>query len=283
MNAAAVIVAATLARYLMGTVCEIEAEKTEQIEAAFAEAKRVEAMLSTWTDESELSRVNRGADPSPELRALLDTTMDWSARTERAFDPRIRDLVVRHGGRASRPLAAAVPAGADDEPSSETLAGRGRDARPPQFEEGAFGKGYALDRMLALIDGDAMINFGGQIIVRGSREVAIADPTDRDQPVLTLTLSDASLSTSAGSHILDPRTGQAMSEWGSVSVIRKNALTADILSTALYVMGESDGLRWAAANDVAAIFIDRNQTIRLSPVARDLDVAVIDRDFSIKD
>ena len=283
MNAAAIIVAATLARYLMGTVCEIAAERPEQIESAFAEAKRIEAMLSTWTDESELSRVNRGAVASPELRALLDTTLHWSARTERAFDPRIRDLVVRHGGRASRPLAAAVPAGANDEPSSETLGGRGRDARPPQFEEGAFGKGYALDRMLALIDGEAMINFGGQIFVRGTHEVSVANPMDRDQPILTFSLTDASLSTSAGSHILDPRTGQPMPEWGSVSVITQDALTADILSTALYVMGESDGLRWAAANDVAAIFIDTNQTIQLSPAARKLDVAVIDRDFSVKD
>ncbi len=255
MNPAAILIAATLARYLMGTVCEIEAEKPEQIEIAFAEAKRVEAMLSTWTDESELSRVNHGAVPSPELRALLDTTLDWATRTDRAFDPRIAHLLER----------------TRDKTSEES------------FEEGAFGKGYALDRMLVLLDGEALINFGGQIIVRGKRDVSVADPSDRDHPVLALTLADASLSTSAGGHILDPRTGQSLPGRGSVSVIAKDALTADILSTALYVMGKNEGLRWAAAHDVAAIFIDTNNTIRLSPAARKLDVAVLDRDFSIKD
>ena len=41
------------------------------------------------------------------------------------------------------------------------------------------GKGYALDRMLALTKGEATIDFGGQLIVRGSRGVAIAAPDDR--------------------------------------------------------------------------------------------------------
>jgi thiamine biosynthesis lipoprotein len=255
MSAAATLIAAALARFLMGTVCEVAADRPEQIEAAFAEAKRIEGMLSTWTDESELSRVNRGAAPSPELRRLLDTAIDWSARTGHAFDPRIAHLLERTRGKV----------------------------RDGAFEEGAFGKGYALDRMLALVDGESMINFGGQIAVRGTHEVSIADPADRAHAVVALTITDASLSTSAGSHILDPRTGKAMPAWGSASVIARDALLADILSTALYVMGSDEGPRWAAANDIAAIFIDTNKTIRLSPAARKAGVTVIDRDFSIKD
>ena len=254
----------------MGTVCEVAAENPEQIERAFAEAKRVEEMLSTWTDDSELSRVNRGAAPSPELKALLDLTLEWAKKTDRAFDPQIGHLVrvlrgsgaPAGGGRGSRP-----------------------EARTTLFEEGAFGKGYALDRMLALLDGDALINFGGQIIVRGECEVTVANPADREQPVLAFTLRDASLSTSAGAHILDPRTGRTTGERGSVSVIAGDALTADILSTALYVMGEDDGLRWAAANGVAAIYIDNHRTIRLSPAARERarGLGVIDRNFELKD
>ena len=245
------------ARYQMGTVCEITADKPEQIEAAFAEAARIERMLSTWTEESELSRVNRGEiEPSLELRTLLDRTVRWTERTNRAFDARIRHLIVtKDSGRA---------------------AGGG-------FEEGAFGKGYALDRMLPLIAGDALINFGGQILVRGAHGVSVADPNDRDRPVLTFTLADASLSTSAGGHILDPRTGASLPGRGSVSVIAGDALSADILSTALYVMGHDEGLRWAAANGVAAIFINQAKQIRLSPAARSLDVAVTSRDFSIKE
>ena len=151
--------------------------------------------------------------------------------------------------------------------------------------------------MLALIDGDAMIDFGGQIIVRGALDVTVADPADRSKPVLALTIADASISTSSGSektfaidgrrfsHILDPRTGEALPPRGSVSVIANDALTADILSTALYVMGEDDGLRWADANGISAIFIDPIHHVRLSAQARERarGLRVLDRNFTLKD
>lgn len=248
------------ARYLMGTVCEVavSGDSAEaQIDAAFAEARRVELMLSTWIEESELSRVNRGAAPGDELRALLDVTAEWTRQTNGAFDPRWRAKV--------------------------------RGARPPNYDSGAFGKGYALDRMLALTSGDAMIDFGGQLIVRGSREIAIADPADRDKPVLALTIANASLSTSSGSekpgHIFDPRTGEAVPSRGSVSVIAEDALTADVLSTALFVMGEDEGLRWADANGVAAIFINPTHHVRLSAKARERarGLSLLDRNFRLKE
>jgi thiamine biosynthesis lipoprotein len=277
------------ARYLMGTVCEVAVtgEHAEaQIEAAFAEAKRVELMLSTWIAESELSRVNRGAAPGDELCALLDVTAEWTKKTNGAFDPRYRraqgaegrgqKASARPGGRAGascalRPALCALP------------------SAPCPLDSGAFGKGYALDRMLALTTGNAVIDFGGQLLVRGEHEVAIADPTQRDHPVLALTIANASLSTSSTSeqpgHIVDPRTGEALPARGSVSVIADDALTADILSTALYVMGEDDGLRWADANGVAAIFITPSHHVRLSARARERARAptLLDRNFRMKD
>jgi thiamine biosynthesis lipoprotein len=167
-----------------------------------------------------------------------------------------------------------------------------------QWEEGAFGKGYALDRMLARITADeAMIDFGGQLAVRGELRVSLADPSDRRRPVLALTMRDGSLSTSSGSektfevngrrfsHIIDPRTGEALPPRGSVSVIADDALTADILSTAIYVMGEDEGLRWADGNGVAAIFIDPDHNIRLSASARERarELELLDRNFSVKE
>jgi thiamine biosynthesis lipoprotein len=142
-----------------------------------------------------------------------------------------------------------------------------------------------------------MIDFGGQVLVRGEQRVAIADPQRRQHPVLDFALRDASLSTSSGSektfevsgrrfsHILDPRSGEALPPRGSASVIADDALTADILSTALYVMGEDDGLRWADANGVAAIFIDPQRHIRLSAKARERarGLALLDRNFSVKE
>src|SRR5260370_2130921 len=73
----------TRARYLMGTVCEITEGSEAQIESAFAEADRIESMISTWRDGSELSRFNRGeiAAPSPELAALLQTARQCGRET----------------------------------------------------------------------------------------------------------------------------------------------------------------------------------------------------------
>jgi thiamine biosynthesis lipoprotein len=150
--------------------------------------------------------------------------------------------------------------------------------------------------MLALLpEGAAMIDFGGQIATRGTLRVRIADPADRAHPVLAFDLDDASISTSSGSektfvvdgrrfsHLLDPRTGEALPPRGSVSVIADEALTADILSTALYVMGEDDGLRWSDANGIAAIFITPARTIRRSAAARKRPLQLLDRNFTLKD
>ena len=248
--------AATRARYLMGTVCEVSADDERQIETAFSEAARVEAMISTWRNDSELARVNAGAPAGEELASLLRIAEEWRAKSGGAFNPHVRGLIevwkTREEGAV--PSAAAI---------AKALTHQ-------EIEEGAFGKGYALDRMLDKVQGDTILNFGGQLLVRGSYEVTIADPEHRDKPLYKLTLTNGSLSTSSGSektfvvngrvftHIFDPRTGEALPPRGSVSVIAGSALLADIQSTALYVMGADDGLRWADANGVAALFITRD-------------------------
>jgi len=276
---------ATRARYLMGTLCEVSASDEQQIDAAFADAVRVEAMLSTWRDDSELARYNAAkcgagnpagegpaGSPAPhiseELASLLDFIETWRIKTGGAFEPRIRPLIDAWKTRES----GALP----DAPAIASALERIRGGNAP-IEEGAFGKGYALDRMLDVMREDnVVLNFGGQLLVHGAHEVTIADPEHRDAPLINLTLENASLSTSSGSektfvidgrtftHIFDPRTGKALPPRGSVSVIAGSALLADIESTALYVMGVDDGLRWADANGVAALFITRDGNGRTS-------------------
>jgi FAD:protein FMN transferase len=309
--------AATRARYLMGTICEIDADDAGEIDAAFDEGARVERLISTWRDDTELARLNRGeiTQISPELYALLRDAMAMAHDTGGAFNPLVRPLIdlwrTRDEGRvpdeaARKDAIARValanarfceapaivsassnnsaqearfakrdPADGHDRPSSTILL-----ANHAQFEEGGFGKGYALEKMLAKLTGThAMLNFGGQLLVRGSERVTIAHPLHRDRPLLALTLTDASLSTSSGSekaffvdgvrfsHILDPATGMALPPRGSVSVIHASPLVADALSTALYVMGPERGLAWARAHQVTAIFIrESGEMTTSSPV-----------------
>ena len=59
-------------------------------------------------------------------------------------------------------------------------------------------------------------------------------------------------------HVIDPRTGSTVSYPSSVTVWHQDALVADILSTALYVMGPDDALPWAEARGIAAYFLKAN-------------------------
>jgi thiamine biosynthesis lipoprotein len=56
-------------------------------------------------------------------------------------------------------------------------------------------------------------------------------------------------------HILDPRTGRPAAFRGSVTVWDRRPLVADILSTALFVMGPDEGIRWAEVRGIAACYL----------------------------
>jgi FAD:protein FMN transferase len=292
------------AQYLMGTVCEIAIQDTpeaaRQVENAFNEAARIERTISTWKSDSELSRVNRNEidTVSPEVAAMLADTLRWSRATNGAFNPLVGPMVQLWRTRED----GAVPDRASIERTrlAATLSNVAIDGERvllkngAAIEEGGFGKGYALDRMIVLLPRPAMIDFGGQVIVTGSLRVQIADPARRDRAVLELTLTDESISTSSGSektfdvagvlfsHILDPRTGRALPPRGSVSVIATRAMDADILSTALYVMGPDEGLRWADEHGVDAIFITPDHVIRITRTFRDRGLKAMNPDFQIR-
>ncbi len=241
-------------------------------EAALAESARIEAACSTWNPASAWSRLNAARGQSvkldPEWIILLAQMQGWQQRTEGAFDPVLMALMrawgVRHGGITPSPLElsrARKASGAGlldlDTPSGTA---RLRDARAG-VEEGGFLKGYALDRMRKISGArSGWMDFGGQVLAWGTpRPVSIADPLDRQRPRLNLELRNSSLSCSGtserGRHILDPRSGKPCQGWGATAVVAPDALTADVLSTALYVLGSEAGLAWAEGHDVAAAFL----------------------------
>jgi thiamine biosynthesis lipoprotein len=98
--------------------------------------------------------------------------------------------------------------------------------------------------------------------------IPIAHPTQRARPAAWLRLRKGSVSTSSQSerfvraggrrigHVLDPRTGQPVPAWGSVSVVADDPTVADVASTALLVLGPDSGLQWARIrNDVGVLFL----------------------------
>jgi thiamine biosynthesis lipoprotein len=153
------------------------------------------------------------------------------------------------------------------------------------IDPGAFGKGEALDRAISVAVSEKMapvlLDFGGQIAVHGSPTedrgwiTRIADPENRfKMEADPLVLKAGSLSTSGYSersgeaggkkinHILNPATGQPVPPFGSVTVWHEKALVADILSTALYVMGPESGYEWALKNNIAAAFVSHEKVMK---------------------
>lgn len=248
-------------------------------EAAIVEVGRVENLLTTWRD-SPLSRLNeaevgRAVAFDPELSRLLEGVFAWSPRTGGAFDTTVLPLVrawdLRGTGRVPSPdglaraLAATGTAHFRLDPVQFTMT---RLDAQSGIEEGAWGKGYALDRAAGSLAragaSGALIDFGGQVIGVGQDArghdwtVSVADPRRRDRAVARLRIADASASTSGNSersrvvsgrrvgHLLDPRTGEPAEDFGSVTVVAPSALEADILSTAFFVLGPEPGLALSA-------------------------------------
>lgn len=277
---------------MMGTTLTIAVEAVDRetalaaSERAVAALEAAEARLSTWREDTELARLNRApvgerVALSPKLAAELAAARHWWQETGGAFDPGIGALVdawgLRRGGRvpAMAERRAAIQSGGMAALDLVDGAAIRRHAGL-RMEEGGFGKGAGLDDAVAALAGrgvlSATLDLGGQVAVVGSGDpsvVGIADPRDREQPVLSLTIDRGSVATSGNSergmvidgtaygHILDPRRGEPAREFGSMTVWAPDALTADCLSTGLYVLGPDAAFAWAAARpDIEVIVLE---------------------------
>ena len=289
--------------YLMGTRAGLVVHATDRVAAVgqldqmVQSLERTEAELSTWRSDSVLSAVNRQPvgellELPPPVCALWGELTAWYRATDGAFDPAIGSLIeawgLREGGRrpSTSDLAAAVDVSGWAHLRFDAAVCHATRVVAVTIDAGAFGKGEALRRLArAQLAGAArwMVDLGGQIAVSemshaGGWPVAIAHPARRAEAALEVTLRSGSLATSGASersyeveggvvaHILDPRTGRPLHRPESVTVWHEDALTADILSTALYVMGPEAGLRYADEHRLAAVF--------LAPAGEAADAAV---------
>ena len=283
----------------MGTTLAVTVEGPAPRGLLLAEAERMvaqvqstERRLSTWRADSELARINRA--PVGEWQSLSETTSielniarHCAAWTSGAFDPTVAPLVeawgLRTGGRRPNDaeLAEARRRTGWNRIALDPTARRLRKLAPSSFEEGAFGKGAALDRALEFASPSSRVrvDLGGQwawVGQPGGFELELADPGDRTRSVAVVSLGGAlgSAATSGNSerqllvdgvavgHLLDPRTGTPAFDFGSVTVIVEDgrpgaAEWADCLSTALFVMGPEEGLRWLArrSDGAAAVYL----------------------------
>ncbi len=269
-------------------------EGIRAIEEAFEAVRRVDGLLSTWRDDSEIARLNQAPVGQPVLLSsvlytLLRDAARWVRLTGGTFDPAIGSLIdawdLRGRGQIPSTEILARARGASGighfvfADSAHTVS---RTDSASWLDSGGFGKGVALGEarqaLLRRHVSAASLNFGGQVLVIGPDRrgadwaVPVAHPARRAEPAAWLHLRDRSASTSSQSerfvtvagkrlgHILDPRTGQPVPAWGSVTVVAEDPAAADAVSTALLVLGPEAGARWAESRgDMGVLFlIERN-------------------------
>lgn len=245
---------------------------------AFELVDRLEAQISHYRAQSELSNINASAATrpirvEPRLFRILQQCVEFSRLTGGAFDITAFPLVRLWG---FHDVAGPPP---DQTAVSETLRAIGHrhlildpSARTIAFDHpgvnislAAIGKGLAVRRITEFLrergGNRALISAGGSSVTAMAPPpdlfawpVGIQHPLMTDTPALTLNLSETSLSTSgageqtigsgaeARSHLIDPRTGFPAHGALSVSVVTPDPVEAEILSTALFVMSPSERL-----------------------------------------
>ena len=267
------------ARALMGTLSRVSVRASDSltceqaVEAAFEEMILVDRLMSTYRSDSEISELNRnGAEGwvslDPLVLDVLDAAVAFSRETEGAFDPALLPLMELwgfRGGDLMVPSRAMLSEALDRSNCRHLVLDpdhlRARfDMEGVKVDLGGIAKGYALDRA-ALVMRQAgaaggLVDLGGNLAVFGEMRdsgIGVANPKHPDRLLGVLTVQNAFVSTTGGyeryvvidghryGHILDPRTGLPVEGMLSVTVVASTGVASDALSTAVFVLGPSQG------------------------------------------
>ena len=263
-------------RLLMGTFWEVVSSDQRASAIVFSEASRIEQLLSKYIPGSEISRLNRlgKLKVSPDTFYILQKSKQFWRLSNGAFDVTVGPLLELWGfadKRYSLPKKNAVRKNLalvgcdkiifniDDNVIKFKLSGM-------KIDLGAIAKGYAIDRAVKKLKESGvrscLINAGGQVYCLGDKfgrpwRVAVRGYTGKGHAGY-LELKDQSVATSGGyeqyfikdnkryCHILNPKTGFPVDlNVERVTVVAPSALTADALSTSIFVLGKSEGMELA--------------------------------------
>ncbi|MBK6685688.1 MAG: FAD:protein FMN transferase [Deltaproteobacteria bacterium] len=293
---------------VMGTQMTLTAFTADEAKAvlafddAYREMKRLEDLLTVWKPDSDVSRINAaagngvGVKVQPETMECLRLAVHFAQLTGGKFDPTFgalsglwrfdhdQDNVIpdRTQVRKRLKLIDYRQLTLDEATQSAKLERPGM-----KLHLGGIGKGYAVDKTVALLRArgfqDFMVQAGGDLYVAGTRgprawRVGIRDPRGPPSSYFAASeVTDASFSTSGDyeraflkdgvryHHILDPATGNPAMACRSVTIMAKDAVTADGISKGVFILGPEKGLALVEAIDGAgAVIVDRNNQVHLS-------------------
>lgn len=257
--------------------------------------EQLEAQLSYFRRDSEISQINRFAAQEPvvveqRLFTLLARAAEIYQETDGAFDLTATPLWKAWGfarGEGRLPSEEEIDEALTTVGGSlvELNAGNRtlRFLKPGvELNLGSIGKGYALDRVAEMLDAAEIHDYliqGGQssVAAKGSRLsgtdpdgwlVGLGDPLRPGTRFGYVRLRDRALGTSGSasqffrhkgrrySHIIDPRTGRPAESVLSATVLAPDAALADALATSFFVMGREKAADYCASHpELGAILI----------------------------
>ncbi len=271
------------------------------IDAAIAEIRRIEELLTTFKETNQTHLINQNAGIKPvkvgkEVFDLIQRSLRISALTQGAFDisygsidkrfwnfdTSMTSLPDKKIARQSIRLINYKNVILDETAGTVFLKEKGM-----RIGFGGIGKGYAADRAKYILQQmgvtNAVVNAAGDLVTWGSQAegkpwtVGIADPNAQHHPFSYLNISNMAVATSGNyekyavingkrySHTIDPKTGFPVSGIKSVTIICPSAELADAIATPVMVMGIRAGLDLInQMNHIACITIDDNNKLYTS-------------------
>ena len=263
-------------------------------EAVDAVLVQVNARMSTYDPNSELSRFNQRLQTTPvvisrALEQVLRRSLEIAVESDGALDVTVGPLVNLWGfGPQARPEK--IPTDAELAAIRErvgyqllTLENHQISKQVPELyiDLSTIAKGYGVDRVALVLEQleiqNYLIEIGGEMRMKGSKpddepwRIAIEKPISTERSVQrVIELGDAAVATSGDyrnyyeqdgvrfSHIIDPHTGKPIQHnLVSVTVITDTCMDADAYATALTVMGPQRALEFAEQKQLAVLLITR--------------------------
>ncbi|OIN56277.1 FAD:protein FMN transferase [Arsenicibacter rosenii] len=273
----------------------------KQIDTAIDEIRRIEKLLTTFSEDSQTALINRQAGIGPvrvdrEVFGLIQRSLRLSALTQGAFDITYGSIDKRLWNFDTQMTELPDPATArklvrlinyrnvilNEADQSVFLREQGM-----RLGFGGIGKGYAAEMARQLLRGrgvsSGVVNAAGDLTTWGDQPngkpwtIGIANPNARHEAFSYMNISNMAVATSGNyekyavidgkrySHTIDPKTGLPVTGIKSVTIICPNAEIADAMATPVMVMGVRAGLNLInQIRQLACVIVDDQDRVYTS-------------------
>lgn len=270
--------------FLTVTLYEERQDEIEIFRCVNQIAQEIEKKASRTLESSEVSAFNRAEKSytfSPDMAEMIRMALAMSEATKGAYDITVAPLVdlwnIKEGGPVPEKEALSEALSLVSY-QNLTLTDRTLSKSDPRIsiDLGSVAKGYAIDQIVSYLKEKgcvAIVNFGGNVALVGTRAesatwgVSIRSPFDAQDLIGKFTVSSGAVAVSGDyeryfekdgvryHHILSPFDGYPSRNMRSVAVYAASAAEADMLSTALFVLGKEKAEEFQSQSDYQFAYV----------------------------